>query len=578
MSVQSEIDILIKAQDQASGTIAQIASTTEMSTKQMVQSFSNVATAAFNLYNSYDRIHDSEVALDRANVTMKASLNALEDSQKKLNVAIAKYGEDSPQATEAAKDLALAQDRLKVATERAELAQNNINSTMMTAALQTIPTLTTMVGGLEKLLGDGGLSGALSKVGGHLTEAIGGLGGLNLSSIAAAGGVALGAAAIGACAVSLGQWVTESEEARHAQVALDSENIQLRQAFMNSANSMDQMNDSGVNLGVVLDNLKTVSKKASDEIKVLSDATSNADNAMKVAAGGLGILNGQMGASDKITGSLAEQNKRLTDNIGYLKDRLDEATQTYENMVVQYGLGSKQAEAALNALGSAQYSYISAQKQMDDSTKATTKSIKDQADAAAAQAQALRDAGRAAFEQQQMIENTTREALQAQKDLAESNAMIEAKTAYQGSFLLAAGGPRYAYLGGLKPEALAMFKEMYPDVLSAASMPAGTGEATSEQFGGEGLVTKPTLFLAGEAGPEYFSFVPMAKGGGGAAGGMTINGPLVVIEGSADRSTAELAARLVEDKLRGVVFEASSASAPATSKRIRFGSTINAGV
>jgi hypothetical protein len=39
--------------------------------------------------------------------------------------------------------------------------------------------------------------------------------------------------------------------------------------------------------------------------------------------------------------------------------------------------------------------------------------------------------------------------------------------------------------------------------------------------GGSGTVTKPTLFLAGEAGPEDYSFAPKSKGGMG--GGTVIN-------------------------------------------------------
>lgn len=44
--------------------------------------------------------------------------------------------------------------------------------------------------------------------------------------------------------------------------------------------------------------------------------------------------------------------------------------------------------------------------------------------------------------------------------------------------------------------------------------------------GGAGMVTRPTLFLAGEAGPEYVSFTPQAmvspsnmRGGSGGGGG-----------------------------------------------------------
>jgi len=56
---------------------------------------------------------------------------------------------------------------------------------------------------------------------------------------------------------------------------------------------------------------------------------------------------------------------------------------------------------------------------------------------------------------------------------------------------------------------------------------------------------------------------------------LEINAPLVNVEGSADRETAELAARLVEQKLRNVLVEASSSNAPETHRRIRSGGLIN---
>lgn len=56
---------------------------------------------------------------------------------------------------------------------------------------------------------------------------------------------------------------------------------------------------------------------------------------------------------------------------------------------------------------------------------------------------------------------------------------------------------------------------------------------------------------------------------------LVLNGPLVNVEGSADRETARLAAELVRRELRNVLVEASSGSAPATHKRIRVGGLLN---
>jgi phage-related protein len=75
-----------------------------------------------------------------------------------------------------------------------------------------------------------------------------------------------------------------------------------------------------------------------------------------------------------------------------------------------------------------------------------------------------------------------------------------------------------------------------------------------------GIVTRPTLLWAGEAGPE--AIVPLSRGFGSV--NVTIN-----IEGSVDKATAELAAQLVGQKLRSVIVEASSSGASSTMKRIR---------
>ncbi len=126
MSVQlPELVTTARVVDEASDTLRQIAtnakgSMSDMETaarqvedahkqmnaglKDVVTGFSGVATSAFALYNAYDRVTTSEVALDRANLVVKTSANAVEDAQNKLNAAVEKYGPDSIQAQSAAKD------------------------------------------------------------------------------------------------------------------------------------------------------------------------------------------------------------------------------------------------------------------------------------------------------------------------------------------------------------------------------------------------------------------------------------------------------------------------------------------
>jgi len=52
--------------------------------KDVVTGFSGVATSAFNLYNAYDRVTTSEVALDRANLVVKTSAKQIECCRRKV--------------------------------------------------------------------------------------------------------------------------------------------------------------------------------------------------------------------------------------------------------------------------------------------------------------------------------------------------------------------------------------------------------------------------------------------------------------------------------------------------------------
>jgi TP901 family phage tail tape measure protein len=80
----------------------------------------------------------------------------------------------------------------------------------------------------------------------------------------------------------------------------------------------------------------------------------------------------------------------------------------------------------------------------------------------------------------------------------------------------------------------------FPNIPQGAPIPMAEG--------GDFMVTRPTLFLAGEAGPERATFTPMGKGGGSGSGeGLTINGPLIHVEHVSDMATVdELAIQTAE--------------------------------
>jgi phage-related protein len=160
--VSLEAKLTVKAIDEASKTLENVGKNvkqlgeeveevgsqtrkTKASARDLITGFSGLATSAFALYNAFDRVETSQVALDRANLQVKASLNAVEDAQRRYNAVVEKYGADSEQAQAAAKDLQLAQERYQIACEKANIAQGNVNQAIMHMALSVVPTLVTMV-------------------------------------------------------------------------------------------------------------------------------------------------------------------------------------------------------------------------------------------------------------------------------------------------------------------------------------------------------------------------------------------------------------------------------------------------
>ena len=132
---------------------AQVGATTkqnEASMKSFATGISGAATAGFSLYGAYDRVNNAQLSLDRSNLMVKSSTKAIEDAHRAVSEAILKNGESSQQAKSAQEALSIAQDRLTLANERVLQAQENVNKSIMSAALQVIPTSITMVDSLSK--------------------------------------------------------------------------------------------------------------------------------------------------------------------------------------------------------------------------------------------------------------------------------------------------------------------------------------------------------------------------------------------------------------------------------------------
>jgi hypothetical protein len=159
----TRLQIDLTAVDNASSTINKVGS----NAKSLVLGFNNLASSALNLYNMVDRVRDSQVALDRANLVVMKSSESVRDAQNNLNKVLEKYGEGSTQAVDAQNRLMLAQESYKVATERADMASENQRKTMMTMAVSVIPTLITGITGVISIIQNWGavtqaLSGAMT--------------------------------------------------------------------------------------------------------------------------------------------------------------------------------------------------------------------------------------------------------------------------------------------------------------------------------------------------------------------------------------------------------------------------------
>ena len=112
-------------------------------------------------------------------------------------------------------------------------------------------------------------------------------------------------------------------------------------------------------------------------------------------------------------------------------------------------------------------------------------------------------------------------------------------------------------------------------------VPRSGGAMAHGQMGG--IIDRPTMLIAGEAGPE--ALIPLGNLGSGISSpthpplifeetvapiiNVEIYGPMVNIQGSADIRTAKLAADMVRNSLKNVVIEASSIAAGETHKTIR---------
>jgi len=248
-AIGAELEVRITAEDNASASIQAVGRNAQetgksiegmgskaedtgrkvtSSAKDAAVGFSGMATAGFALYSSLDRVQDMQVAVDRANYMVKVSTNAVEEAQEDYNKAVEKYGADSPEAQKAAENLALAQEKLQIATDRAKMTQDNQNEAMVAATLTVVPAMITMVANAHKTFESfAGLRTSFTSRVGDMTASLKANAGAWTSVMLAMGGIGL----------LIGAFTSSSIELRVALAALGAVLIVLaiRQWALNSA-------------------------------------------------------------------------------------------------------------------------------------------------------------------------------------------------------------------------------------------------------------------------------------------------------------------------------------------------------
>ena len=563
--MSSKIGIEISATDTASDKVRGVADTTtaalervkdkskevdaantklKSSALDVVTGLSGVATSAFALYNGFDRLQTIQLTADKANLSLQRSQEAVKKAQEDLTEAVTKYGPESSEAAASTKKLELAQQALSIAQERAEITQDNVGQAQMGFALSIVPTSITALKSLHTAYD--GIKSAQELVGvasSGLSKAL---------SFMAANPIVLVITAIAALVAGL-IWAYQNCE-----------------PFRNAVNA--------------------IAKALSDFFKPILDAVIGAvtwfwnlvkENPilglLSPITAVIAIMSHWQEIIDAVTGAF----KWLSDAIGgawdWITGKTKSATAEVKSSISSLTSGVAEDFAILNeaVIGKSSWADMwdkvegrlqSAVGPITGQIGTLTTSVKTSFSDMAETVESLWGGTVGVIEEGGLK-------ILDMRDKVETAAAKITEAATEAYYI--AEGYQKAIALGYQTQAQAWETQKQIAVTYGSleayqkAVYAGTAPIWGAQYGFTGMVGSPTLFLAGEKGPEYVSITPSGKGSG-----INIQGPLVQILGSADRSTAELAARLVEERLRNVLVEASSASAPATHKRIRLGSVI----
>ena len=173
MSLNTEAKLILTAEDQASGKIKGAATEASQAVEKSTQSLrgfatgaAGAATAGFALFQSYDRIEKTSLRVDIAQKGLASAQLALQKAME--------GGKAS------AEEIALKEDAVRIAAERLEQAQGNVNQAMLQMAIGTGPALITMFDSVNKMI-PGLSSGMIGKLGPALGSMKGAFMGMNVA-------------------------------------------------------------------------------------------------------------------------------------------------------------------------------------------------------------------------------------------------------------------------------------------------------------------------------------------------------------------------------------------------------------
>jgi hypothetical protein len=595
--------------------LSAVMSSVSQNAQSLLMSFNGVAQSVVSLYTGMTRLLDSSVYVDRANLMVAKSARTLAAAQEALNVAVRKYGPDSDQATKAANDLAIAQDGLEVSQERAKLAADNQRATILQFAVGVIPTAISAVANLTTAMeamgiastaclgpiglivaGITALTTAVAYMASHWTPTFHDMAAavellrLETDRMIASGSQTIEQfneqfTAIGKLKAAYLEWYnlvkqtseeftstlsTITEEynivqaqgsdafkniAQDYQKAFASGNLQLAAGFLMSIHTrfkvtladakhlVDEFLAS-LSTGIEIPAITIPGITSLDLFDQLNNAM-NLDKATELAKKYVDRFRTAWGEGATIlvmmlAGQLANEAKISVDDAVKLLERLKDAAQTSADAV---GTAIDPLSALFDKLQS-HWALDNAEKAGEAFVGQYMKAWKADLIVSAMQTAlvfskqagiSLEDAVRILDELMNKIEAATKEI----------NGEMKAEPGFgslEGTLPPVSGGPWY-------------FWGTHPDDRLKRLLGLAEG----------GIVTRPTLAMVGEAGPE--AIIPLNQGEVGTT--LQINSPLLVVEGSVDKRTADYLVSRLENILSNVVIEPSSSSGSSTHKRIR---------